>query len=165
MRRLGSSPRETFCFLLLHGSSASVFLTHGAGETVAITQDFRVQGPFTLRAVCLCVPYRVQWHVYVFLCVLWFGASFPHAQTVGVVFPCCEPCSLITFWDYCLPCVLLAVVLKFVLGHCGFPIRGLSFPLSMLGVGFSFVWDCVSCPAVTLRNCVCCGLLISTTVG
>ena len=40
---------------------------------------------------------------YVFPCVLLLGASFPHAHTVGVIFPCREPCSLIAFWDCCLP--------------------------------------------------------------
>ena len=40
---------------------------------------------------------------YVFPCVLLLGASFPHAHTIGVVFPCREPCSLIAFWDCYLP--------------------------------------------------------------
>ena len=33
----------------------------------------------------------------------------------------------VMFWGCCFPCVLLAVVFNFVLSHCGFPIRGLSF--------------------------------------
>ena len=103
---------------------------------------------------------------YVFPCVLLLGASFPHAQTVGVVFPCGEPCSLIFVLGLLSsPRALLAVVSKFVLGHCGLPIHWLCSPLSMLGVGFSFVWDCVSCLAVTWRNCVCCGMLISNLLA
>ena len=51
---------------------------------------------------------------YVFLCVLWSSASsLPH-RLFGVVFPCCEPCSLLVFWGCCLPHVSLTVVLKFV---------------------------------------------------
>ena len=55
------------------------------------------------------------------------------------------------------PHVLLAMVSNFVLDNCGFPIRGLSFPLSMLGVGLSSVlWTVRCCPTVPLGNCVCC---------
>ena len=55
---------------------------------------------------------------YVFLCVLWSGTSSLMHKLFGVVFPCCEPCSLLVFWGCCLPHVLLVVVLNFVLGHC-----------------------------------------------
>ena len=64
MQRVVLSP------LLTHRNSALVFLTQGAGEIVAVTQDSRVQEPFTLGAVCLCVPYRFRWYVYVSLSIV-----------------------------------------------------------------------------------------------
>ena len=57
---------------------------------------------------------------YVFLCVLWSGASFLTHTLFGVVFPCCEPCSLLVFWGCCLPHVLLTMVLKFVWANVDF---------------------------------------------
>ena len=51
----------------MHRISALVFLTQGTGEIVAVTQYFRVQEPFTLGAVHLCVPYQCRWYVYVSL--------------------------------------------------------------------------------------------------
>ena len=40
---------------------------------------------------------------YVFLCVLWSGASSLAHRLFGVVFPCCEPCSLLVFWGCVFP--------------------------------------------------------------
>ena len=88
-----------FSLLLVHRNSALVFLMHGAGEIMAVTQDFWVREPFMLRAVCLWVPYRFWWYVYVpfpivvmyvvycglHLCfpLSMLGAhSLPHLQTV-----------------------------------------------------------------------------------
>ena len=74
----------------MHRISALVFLTQGTGEIVAVTQDFRVHEPFTLRAVCLCVPYQFRWYVYVSLSIV----------TVYVV--CCGLCL-------CFPMFMLGV--------------------------------------------------------
>ena len=70
----------------------------------------------------------------VFCC--WVQA-FPHAQTVEVNFPMREPCSLFSFWDGCLPYVLLAVVSNFVLDHCVFVVSRF-----LLGSAFEFPWLC-----------------------
>ena len=123
----------------MHRDFALDLLTQGAREIVAVTWEFRVQEPF--RAQGLCVS---------FLTDLWLCICFPPCFGVWCKFlsctdrwshfPCCEPCSLISFWDCCLPCVLLVVVLKFILGHCGFLICWLSFPI--LGLGIAAIIHC-----------------------
>ena len=95
------------------------------------------------------------------VCSCVFLLSLPRVCFLSIVRLCNFPLFHCGMGAVIFPHDLLAVVSNCVLGHCGFPIHWLSFPLSTLGVGFSFVWDCVSCPVVTLRNCVCCGLLIS----
>ena len=47
---------------------------------------------------------------YVFLYVLWFGASALTHRLVEVVFPCCELCSLIMFGTVVFPVSCWAVV-------------------------------------------------------
>ena len=78
----------------MHRISALVFLTQGTGEIVAVTQDFRVQEPFTLGVVCLCVPYRFRWYVYVSLSIV---------AMYAMVYVCVFPCLC---WEFSLSYVL-----------------------------------------------------------
>ena len=79
---------------------------------------------------------------YILLCVLGSGASLPHAQTVGFVFPCCEPCSLVTLWGCHPPHVFVGCGVQLCLGHCVFVVSHFllwsvfEFPMTMLGVLF-----------------------------
>ena len=68
------------------------------------------------------------------------------------------------FWGCCFPCVLLAVVFNFVLSHCGFPIRGLSFcvlGLCIVAIVFTLKLGYCCC----FPGLGCCGWAVLATLG